>query len=74
MRRLVLTLAAATAILFAGASAWQADATPWSAAAAVRGAADAASPVEEVGCRGWGRCTPGRYWGCGPRGCWCRPC
>jgi hypothetical protein len=32
------------------------------------------SPVETIGCGGPGRCPTGRFWACGPAGCWCRPC
>jgi hypothetical protein len=75
MRKLVFTLAAATAILFAGAEAWNANAASLSGAAAVSAAAHSQTQVEVASCRGtWGRCPPGRVWGCGPRGCWCRPC
>jgi hypothetical protein len=74
MRTLVVTLTAATVIVCAGALAWQADAAPWRGAATVGIAVESVNPVEEVACRGWGRCPPGRYWGCGARGCWCRPC
>jgi hypothetical protein len=75
MRKLVLTLTAATMILFAGALAWNANAANGSGAAALAAAAQSGSQVEAVACGGrWGRCPPGRYWGCGPRGCWCRPC
>ena len=75
MRKLVVTLTAATAIMFAGALAWQADAAPWRGAATVGTAVESVNPVEEVACNGrWAKCPPGRFWGCGPRGCWCRPC
>jgi hypothetical protein len=73
MRKIVVT--AATVILFAGAIAWEANAAPWSGAAKFSTAAKTVNPVEVIACNGrWGRCAPGSYWGCGPRGCWCRPC
>lgn len=74
MRKLVVTLTAAAALVLAGAYAWQADAAISQGAQSVKTAAETVKPVEEVGCRGWGRCPPGRFWHCGPRGCWCRPC
>ena len=69
MRRwTIVTLAAATAALFA---ALQAQAAPWSAAAPLAEAAKATVVVENVACNGrWGRCPPGRVWFRG----WCRPC
>jgi hypothetical protein len=80
MQKLVITIIAAAAIVFAGALTWKADAQT-SVAAAIMGSANKnftpveKAPLEQAACRGWGRhCPPGKVWTCGPRGCWCRWC
>jgi hypothetical protein len=63
MRKILMTLVATTAILFAGALAWQADAASWSGAAKLGAAAKTGTQVEVVACNGtWGRCRPGKFW------------
>jgi hypothetical protein len=65
---IVMSITAATAILFA---AWQAQAAPWSGAAKLGAAAKTAVVVENVACNGrWERCPPGAHWWRGA----CRPC
>jgi hypothetical protein len=72
MRNLMVTIIATAVILFAGTMA---DAAPWSRVAKICTAVKTVNPVDVVACNGtWGRCRPGFHWGCGPRGCWCRPC
>jgi hypothetical protein len=76
MQKLVLTLATAAVLLFAGSSAWQAQAqTQVPAASNIIGAAATLRPTTKVACQGPGRyCGPGFVRACGPAGCVCRPC
>jgi hypothetical protein len=74
MRRLTLTLAAATLVL--GSMAMQASAQTAGGAASVHALAQNATPiVTPAACRGYGPyCPPGTTRVCGPYRCWCRPC
>jgi hypothetical protein len=74
MRKLTLTLAAATLVL--GSMAMQANAQTASGAASVHALAQNATPiVTQAACRGFGPyCPPGTTRVCGPYRCWCRPC
>jgi hypothetical protein len=75
MRKLVLTVAAATFAL--GTMAFTASAQSSLGADSIHGQIKNATPiVKDAACRGWGpRCGPGFTWACGPYGrCWCRPC
>jgi uncharacterized membrane protein len=67
MRKLTMSIAVATAVLFLGG---QADAATWSRAAAVAAAAKATEQTQTVGCRRPGRCPFGWWW----NGWRCRPC
>ena len=68
MRRLMMTVVGAAAILFVGG--WQAEAATWSRAAAVAAAAQATEQIQTVGCDRPGRCPFRWYW----NGWRCRPC
>ena len=69
--RTVVTLMAATAVVFAAALAREAQAAPWSGAAKLAAAATTGGVVEAVACNGrQGRCPPGSFWRAGA----CRPC
>ena len=78
MRRLMITLAAAAAIVAAGSLTWQAEAQTSRGAAALPATVHNFSPVEKAACGP----VRGRYCGrwhhlvCGPyhRHCWCAPC
>ncbi len=74
MRKLTLTLAAATLML--GSMALQASAQTASGAASVHALAQNATPiVKQAACRGYGPyCGPGYVRACGPYRCFCRPC
>ena len=75
MRRLAIALGVSAAMLVAGGIAWKADATTWrSGTLNLPGVTKNYSPIEQVGCYGWGRCAPGFKWRCGPYRCACRPC
>jgi hypothetical protein len=71
-----LTIALAAAALMLGSMALTVNAqTQQAGAADIHGLAQNATPiVKQAACRGWGRCPPGRFWACGPRGCFCRWC
>ena len=71
MRKLVLTLIAAAAVLSVGALARKADAAPTNGAASIAAAAVTTPFSQSVACNGrWGRCPPGRFWN-GRRCVWC---
>ena len=72
--KLTLTMAAATLML--GAMALSANAQTHQLASGLHSQIQNATPiVHPAACRGFGaRCGPGFVWGCGPAGCWCRPC
>ena len=76
MRKLVFTVTATAAILFAGALAWQAEGQTTRGAATVGGAAKNFSPIEKAACGPFpGRwCGPFHHRVCGPHRCWCAPC
>lgn len=72
MRKTILTLIAGAAMMLAGFMTLTADATPLSGPA---GQSPNYSPVEKVGCGGYGKCPYGQHWVCGAYGrCWCAPC
>jgi hypothetical protein len=76
MRKLVFTVAATAAILFAGSLAWQAEAQTSRGAATVGATIKNFSPIEQAACgpfRGrW--CGPFHHRVCGPFRCWCARC
>ena len=76
MRKLMVMLSVAAAILFAESFAWKAEAATWLEKSRLKAAAENYTPIEKAACGGWGRnCPPGRTWRCGPMGrCWCAPC
>jgi hypothetical protein len=75
MPKLMVTLAAAAAILLAGSLPWKAEAETWRGAASTRAAVENFTPIEKAACQGWGPwCGPGFVRACGPYRCWCRPC
>jgi hypothetical protein len=77
MRQFIVMLAAAAAILFAGALAWKADAAIGGGAGNLTVTAQNFTPIIKAACGGPGpHCRPGRHWVCGPAGrhCWCAPC
>ncbi len=75
MRKFAIMLAAALTMLFAGALAWNAQATTVTSATIGAKAKNYSPIVHETACRGWGRhCPPGFIWRCGPWRCACRPC
>jgi hypothetical protein len=76
MRKLLFTVTAMTAILFAGSLAWQAEAQTSRGAATVRAAGQNFSPIEKAACGPFpGRwCGPFHHRVCGPYRCWCAPC
>jgi hypothetical protein len=69
MRNLAIAIAAVLVMAVGGFMTWTAQATPLGVLSLPN-----YSPIEKVGCRGWGRCPYGRYWACGPYRCWCAPC
>lgn len=70
MRKTILTLIAGSAMI-AGLMTLTAGATPMSPP----GQLPNYSPVERVGCGGYGKCPYGLHWVCGAYGrCWCAPC
>jgi len=73
MPKLAITLAAGLVMVLAGLFAWKADATTLGGAVGVPPVSNY-SPVEKVGCGGYGRCPLGLRWTCGPYRCWCAPC
>ncbi len=75
MRKLMVMLAVAAAIQFAGALVSSADAATWSNASRLKAAAENFSPIQKVYCvKPGNKCTPGYYWGCWNGVCKCRPC
>src|SRR6202023_2680841 len=75
MPKLIVTLAAAAAILLSGSLTWKAEADPGRGALSTRAAVQNFTPVEKAACQGWGPyCGPGFVRRCGPYRCWCRPC
>jgi hypothetical protein len=71
MRKITLTLAAA-ALVFGSLAVANAQTQ---GASSLNAQAQNATPiVKHTACRGWGRCPPGRFWACGPGGCFCRWC
>jgi hypothetical protein len=71
MRNVVITSAAALALLAGGALAWTAQAMPGAGTESQLNY----SPIEKVACGGPGpRCPWGRTWVCGPYRCFCAPC
>lgn len=78
MRKLAIPLgiAAAAAMLLAGGMAWKADAGSWrSGTLNLPGLVKNYSPIDQIACRGWGRCPPGFRYKCRPiRGCRCMAC
>lgn len=74
MRKFAITFAAGLVMVLAGLFAWQADATTLGGALGVPPVTKNYSPIEKVGCRGYGRCPLGLRWTCGPYRCWCAPC
>jgi hypothetical protein len=75
MRRVAIALGASVGLLLAGAIVWEADAmTSRSGYLNLPGVTKNYSPIEQVGCYGWGRCPPGYKWKCKGLRCWCKPC
>jgi hypothetical protein len=76
MRKVMIMLVAAAALLFAGALAWKAEAASWGGAANLVATAKNFTPIIKTACGGPGaNCRAGRHWVCGPAGrCWCAPC
>jgi hypothetical protein len=77
MRKFMLMLAAAAALLFVGALAWKAEASILGGAGSLAITAKNFTPIIKTGCGGPGpHCRWGRHWVCGPMGrrCWCAPC
>jgi hypothetical protein len=76
MRKIIVTLAASAAILFAGSFAWQADAQITRGAFTVPTQSKNFTPIEKAACgphRGrW--CGPWHHRVCTPYRCWCAPC
>jgi hypothetical protein len=76
MRKLVITLAATTAILLAGAAAWKADAQTSRGATNIPAASQNFTPVEKTACgpfRG-AYCGPFHRRVCRFGRCWCAHC
>jgi len=75
MRKFAITLAAAAAVLLAGAFAFNADATLGSGTLGLPMAAKNYSPVDTVSCRTKGPLCPLGYTRvCRPWKCWCARC
>ena len=75
MRKLAIAVGVSAAMLVAGGIAWKADATTLrSGTVNLPGVAKNYSPIEQVGCCGWGRCPPGLHMALQSYRCWCRPC
>jgi hypothetical protein len=75
MRRVLIVLGASIALLVAGAIQWKADAmNSRSGNLNLPSVTKNYSPIEQVGCYGWGKCPPGFKWKCKDRGCFCKPC
>jgi hypothetical protein len=76
MKKITLTLTAATLIL--GSMALSANAQSQAlGAASLHAQIQNATPIlKQAACRGFGsHCPPGYVWTCGYYGrCWCRPC
>lgn len=74
MRKLTMTLTAATLALGAMAVAANAQ-TQGRGAAGLHAQLQNATPIEKTACRGYGpHCPPGFTWTCGAGHCWCRAC
>jgi len=74
MRKFVVGIAGAVALMLAGILAWDAEATPLSGATAVHPEASY-SLVERAGCWLPGKCDVGKQQACDRRGrCKCVPC
>lgn len=74
MKKLLVAASLATAVAFAGAIGWQANAATPASPVPVAGKY---TPIHPAACRpGPGACPPGRHEVCGPYGhhCWCAPC
>lgn len=75
MRKIAITLAAAAAVLLAGAYGFHADATVGSGTLGLPIAAKNFSPVDRVSCRTKGPLCPLGYTRvCRPFKCWCARC
>jgi len=75
MRKFAITLAAAAAVLLAGAFTYSADATLGSGTLGLPMAAKDYSPVDRVSCRTAGPLCPLGYTRvCRPFKCWCARC
>jgi hypothetical protein len=76
MRRLLVTLAAISAILLAGSLPGKVDAQTSRGAATLPAQTQNFTPIEKAACGPrWGRwCGPYHHRVCGPRRCWCAPC
>lgn len=73
MKKLTLTLAAATLVL--GSMVMGASAQTQAGAASIHALSNATPIVKQAACRGFGPyCPPGYVRACGPYRCWCRPC
>jgi hypothetical protein len=75
MRKAVIGIVGAIALMLAGVLAWNAEATPLTGVTSTSPAMSH-SLVERVACGVWGPvCGGGRTLVCRPlRGCWCAPC
>ena len=76
MRKLMVTVAAAVAILAAGSLAFQADAQTSRGAASIPAQAQNFTPIEKAACGpNWGHhCRPFHTWVCRYGRCWCARC
>jgi hypothetical protein len=75
MRKIAIALGLSAAVLVAGGIAWKAEATTWrSGTLNLPGVTKNYSPIERVGCYGYGKCPPGLRWKCNGNRCWCKPC
>lgn len=76
MQKLAVALGLSAVVLLAGGLAWKADAASWrSGTLNLPGLVKNYSPIDQIACRGWGRCPPGFRYKCRPiRGCRCMAC
>jgi hypothetical protein len=76
MRKVIITLAAMAAIVFAGALAIKAEAATWSSNGKLKAVAENMTSIQKAACVGYGgRCPIGTRWYCGPAGrCACVRC
>jgi|HubBroStandDraft_6_1064221.scaffolds.fasta_scaffold1186944_1 hypothetical protein len=76
MRKIAITLAIATAVVFTGSLTLKPEAAAFEGAATIRDAAATIRPVKPAACMLFrvDRCALGFHPVCGPRRCWCAPC